>query len=167
MTPGALDQRTMETRNDILVYTTAPFKEGVELSGPINVTLYVSSDAKDTDFTIRLVDVASDGAAYNLDDNIQRMRYRDGYEKPPVWMQAGSVYKVTFQPMQTSDFIAAGHSLRIEVSSSNFPRFDRNLNTGGNNYDEEKSVVARNAVHHSSQYPSQITVTVVPDPHPM
>jgi putative CocE/NonD family hydrolase len=167
VTPGALDQRTMEARNDILVYTTAPFKEGVELSGPINVTLYVSSDAKDTDFTIKLVDVDSDGVAYNLDDNIQRMRYRDGYEKPLVWMQKGSVYKVTFQPMQTSDFIAAGHSLRIEVSSSNFPRFDRNLNTGGNNYDEATGVVAHNEVHHSSQYPSQITVTVVPDPHPM
>jgi hypothetical protein len=69
--------------------------------------------------------------------------------------------------MQTSDYIAAGHSLRIEVSSSNFPRFDRNLNTGGNNYDEAKGVVAHNEVHHSAEYPSEITITVVPHPHPM
>ncbi|MGC1781140.1 MAG: CocE/NonD family hydrolase [Acidobacteriaceae bacterium] len=164
--PGAFDQRQMETRNDILVYTTKPFNQGTEMSGPINVTLYVSSDAKDTDFTVKLIDVDPNGPAYNLDENIQRMRYRNGYNKPLVWMQPGNVYKVTFQPMQTSDYIPAGHSLRIEVSSSNFPRFDRNLNTGGNNYDEVKGVVAHNEVHHSTEYPSQITITTVPDPHP-
>lgn len=165
--PGAFDQRQMETRYDILVYTTEPFKEGTEVSGPIHVTLYVSSDAKDTDFTLKLIDVAPDGPAYNLDENIQRMRYRNGYDKPVAWMEPGQVYKVTFQPMQTSDYFPAGHSLRIEVSSSNFPRFDRNLNTGGNNYDETKSVVAHNEVHHSAEYPSEITITVVPHPHPM
>ncbi|MGC2509764.1 MAG: CocE/NonD family hydrolase, partial [Acidobacteriaceae bacterium] len=165
--PGAFDQRQMETRNDILVYTTEPFKEGTEVSGPIHVTLYVSSDAKDTDFTLKLIDVAPDGPAYNLDENIQRMRYRNGYDKPVAWMEPGQVYKVTFQPMQTSDYFPAGHSLRIEVSSSNFPRFDRNLNTGGNNYDETKSVVAHNEVHHSAEYPSEITITIVPHPHPM
>lgn len=164
---GALDQRGMETRNDILVYTTAPFKEGTEMSGPINITLYVSSDAKDTDFTVKLIDVYPNGPAYNLDENIQRMRYRNGYDKPLAWMRPGKVYKMTFQPMQTSDYIAAGHSLRIEVSSSNFPRFDRNLNTGGNNYDEVKGVVAHNEVHHSTEYPSKITITVVPHPHLM
>src|SRR5262245_5902313 len=157
---GAFDQRKMESRNDILVYTTEPFKEGVELSGPIVPTLYVSSDAKDTDFTVKVIDVYPDGRAYNLDETIQRMRYRDGYEKK-VWMEKDKVYKVTFQPLNTSNYFAAGHRLRIEVSSSNFPRFDRNLNTGGNNYDEAKGVVARNAVHHSKQYPSSITVTVV------
>ncbi len=167
VTPGALDQREMETRNDILVYTSAPFKEGTEMSGPVDITLYVSSDAKDTDFTVKLIDVDSSGVAYNLDETIQRMRYRDGYDKPVQWMQPGKVYKVTFQPMQTSDYIAAGHSLRVEVSSSNFPRFDRNLNTGGKNYDEVNGVVAHNEVHHSPEYPSQITVTVVPQPHPM
>jgi predicted acyl esterase len=89
------------------------------------------------------------------------MRYREGYDKPNVWMQPGKVYKVTLHPMVTSNYFAAGHHIRIEVSSSNFPRFDRNLNTGGKNYDESKGVVARNAVHHSRQYPSQITLTVV------
>ncbi len=165
--PGAVDQRQMETRRDILVYTSAPFQQGIEISGPVQVTLYVSSDAKDTDFTVKVVDVDPNGPAYNLDENIQRMRYRNGYDKPLAWMEPGKIYKVTFQPMQTSDYIAAGHSLRIEVSSSNFPRFDRNLNTGGNNYDEVKGVVAHNEVHHSTAYPSEITITVVPHPHPM
>jgi putative CocE/NonD family hydrolase len=159
---GAFDQRKMETREDILVYTSEPFKTGTELSGPITPTLYVSSDVKDTDFTVKILDVHPDGRAYNLDESIQRMRYRDGYEKPPVWMESGKVYKVTLQPLTTSNYFAPGHRLRIEVSSSNFPRFDRNMNTGGNNYDEAKGVVAHNRVHHSKQFPSQITVTVVP-----
>jgi putative CocE/NonD family hydrolase len=158
---GAFDQRKMEARNDILVYTSEPFKEGTELSGPITPTLYVSSDAKDTDFTVKVIDVYPDGRAYNLDESIQRLRYRDGYDKPLAWMEPGKVYKVTLQPLNTSNYFEAGHSLRIEISSSNFPRFDRNLNTGGNNYDEEKGVVAHNSVHHSKQYPSQVVVTVV------
>jgi uncharacterized protein len=151
----------METRNDILVFTSEPFKEGTTISGPIEPTLFVASDAKDTDFTVKVMDVYPDGKAFNLDESIQRMRYRDGYDKPLVWMEAGKVYKVTLQPLTTSNFFAPGHRLRVEVSSSNFPRFDRNLNTGGNNYDEAQGVVAHNSVHHSKLYPSQITVTVV------
>lgn len=156
----------MEARNDVLVYTTPPFTSGTEMSGPINVSLYVSSSAKDTDFTFRIDDVYPDGRAFNLIENIQRMRYRDGYDKPPVWMEPGRVYKVNFQPIDFSNYFAAGHRLRLEVSSSNFPRFDRNLNTGGNNYDETNFVIAHNSVHHSSEYPSKITITVVPNPHP-
>ena len=158
---GAFDQRKMEERPDILVYTTEPLKEGIEVSGPIEVTLYVSSDVKDTDFTVKLIDVYPDGKAYNLDETIQRMRYRDGYDRPLVWMEPGKVYKVTLQPMTTSNYFDVGHRIRIEISSSNFPRFDRNLNTGGKNYDESVGVVAHNAVHHSKQYPSKITITVV------
>lgn len=161
ITAGSFDQRENEARPDVLVYSTEPLKEGIEVSGPIEVTLYVSSDAKDTDFTVKLLDVYPDGRAYNLDETIQRMRYREGYDKPSVWMQAGKVYKVTLSPLTTSNYFAAGHRIRIEVSSSNFPRFDRNLNTGGRNFDESKGVVARNAVHHSKQYPSEIKITVV------
>jgi putative CocE/NonD family hydrolase len=161
ITAGSFDQRKMELRPDILVYTSEPFKEGVEVSGPIVPTLYVSSDAKDTDFTVKIIDVYPDGRAFNLDESIQRMRYREGYEKPPVWMEPGRVYPVTLQPLTTSNYFDAGHRLRIEVSSSNFPRFDRNLNTGGNNYDEDKGVIAHNVVHHSKQYPSQVAVTIV------
>jgi putative CocE/NonD family hydrolase len=159
--PGAIDQRSMETRDDILVYSTGPLKEGMEVTGPIDVTLYVSSDARDTDFTVKLIEVLPDGTAYNIDDNIQRARYRDGYDKPPVWMEKDKVYKVAFQPMVTSNYFAPGHQLRIEVSSSNFPRFDRNLNTGGDNVSETQAVVAHNQVHHSAQYPSSITLSVV------
>jgi putative CocE/NonD family hydrolase len=158
---GAFDQRKMEARADILVYTTEPLKEGMEVSGPMEATLYVSSDDKDTDFTVKVIDVYPDGRAYNLDETIQRVRYRDGYDKPSVMMERDKVYKVALQPMTTSNWFPAGHRLRIEVSSSNFPRFDRNLNTGGNNYDEATGVVAHNAVHHSQQYPSQLTVSVV------
>jgi putative CocE/NonD family hydrolase len=161
ITAGSFDQRKMEGRPEVLVYTSEAFKEGVELSGPIVPTLYVSSDARDTDFTVKVLDVYPDGRAYNLDESIQRMRYREGYDKPLVWMEKGKVYKVALQPLTTSNYFVPGHRLRIEVSSSNFPRFDRNLNTGGNNYDEAKGVVARNVVHHSKQYPSQVTVTVV------
>ncbi|MGA8431404.1 MAG: CocE/NonD family hydrolase [Candidatus Sulfotelmatobacter sp.] len=158
--PGALDQRALEMRDDVLVYSTGPLKEGIEVSGPIDLTLYISSDAKDTDFTVKLIEVLPDGTAYNIDENIQRVRYREGYAKP-VWMEKGKVYKVTFQPTQTSNYFAAGDELRIEISSSNFPRFDRNLNTGGENYNESKAVVAHNEVHHSAQYPSSLTLSVM------
>jgi hypothetical protein len=159
--PGAVDQRGIEARQDVLVYSTGPLKEGLEVSGPIDVTLYVASDVKDTDITVKLVDVLPDGTAYNIDDNIQRLRYREGYDKPPVWMEKGRVYKVTLQPMQTSNYFASGEELRIELSSSNFPRFDRNLNTGGNNVGETTGIVAHNEVHHSVLYPSSITLSVV------
>jgi hypothetical protein len=165
--PGSLDQRKMEARPDILVYTTDAFKEGTELSGPIIPTLYVSGDTKDTDFTVKIIDVYPDGTAYNLDESIQRMRYRNGYDKPLAWMEKDKVYKVALQPLNTSNYFPAGHKLRIEVSSSNFPRFDRNLNTGGNNYDETQGVVAHNVIHHSAQYPSQLTVTVVKGANPI
>ncbi len=158
---GAFDQTKMEERSDILVYSTDVLKEGFELSGPIDVTLFVSSDAKDTDFTVKLIDVDETGKAWNLDETIQRMRYRDGYDKPLAWMEKDKVYKVKFQPMTTSNYFAPGHRLRIEISSSNFPRFDRNMNTGGNNYDEVKGVVAKNSVHHSKQYPAEVVISVV------
>jgi putative CocE/NonD family hydrolase len=161
MKPGAIDQRSIEARDDVLVYSSGPLEKGLEVSGPVDVSLYLSSDAKDTDVTVKLVDVFPDGAAFNIDDNIQRVRYREGYEKPPVWMESGKVYKVTLQPIQTSIYFPPGHQLRIEVSSSDFPRFDRNLNTGGNNFDEAKGVVAHNQVHHSTAYPSGITLSVV------
>jgi putative CocE/NonD family hydrolase len=120
----------------------------------------VSSDARDTDFTVKLVDVYPDGRAYNLDETIQRARYREGYDRQ-VFMEAGEVYRLQVSPMSTSNYFAPGHRVRIEVSSSNFPRFTRNLNTGGNNYDETEGVVAHNTIHHSRHYPSQIRLPVV------
>jgi len=161
---GALDQRKMEERDDILVYTSEPLAEGIELSGPITVTYYVSSDVKDTDVTAKLIDVQPDGTAYNLDETIQRLRYREGDEKK-VWMEKGKVYKVTLTPMNTSNYFGKGHRIRLEVAGANFPRFDRNLNTGGNNYDETTAVTAHTSIHHSAEYPSTVTITVVPETH--
>ncbi|MBB4079116.1 hypothetical protein GGR28_001733 [Lewinella aquimaris] len=157
---GSFDQRVMEARNDILVYTSEPFTDDTEISGFVESSLYLSSDAKDTDVTIKLIDVSPDGAAYNLDETIQRVRYREGYDKE-VFMEESNVYRVDLTPMSTSNLFRAGHSLRIEVSSSNFPRFDRNLNTGGDNVTEQEGVVARNAIHHSAEYPSVVRVPVV------
>ena len=157
---GAMDQRGMEARNDILVYTSDVLEEGIEVSGFIETTLYVSSDAKDTDFTIKLVDVYPDGTAYNLDETIQRARYREGYDKE-VFMQEGNVYKLEMTPMSTSNYFKKGHRIRVEISSSNFPRFTRNLNTGGNNFDESEGVVAHNVVHHSAEYPSQTRLPIL------
>jgi putative CocE/NonD family hydrolase len=157
---GSFDQAQMELRNDILVYSSEPLAEGVEISGFIESTLFVSSTGLDTDVTIKLIDVYPDGKAYNLDETIQRLRYREGYDKE-VFMEKGKVYKVDLTPMVTSNYFAAGHKIRIEVSSSNFPRFDRNLNTGGNNYDETKGIVVENKIHHSKLYPSVIKLPFI------
>lgn len=157
---GSFDQQEMELREDILVYTSEPLAEGVEVSGFIEATLYLSSDVKDTDLTIKIIDVYPDGRAYNLDETIQRVRYREGYEKE-VFMESGKVYEVNMTPMSTSNYFEKGHRIRIEVSSSNFPRFDRNMNTGGNNYDEAEGVVATNKIHHSSRYPSSIKLPIM------
>jgi putative CocE/NonD family hydrolase len=157
---GSFDQRQMETRHDILVYSSEPLSTGVEVSGFIESTLYVSSDARDTDFTIKLIDVYPDGRAYNLDETILRTRYREGFDTE-VFMKEGKVYRLDLSPLSTSNYFGSGHRIRIEVSSSNFPRFDRNLNTGGTNYDESEGVVARNQVHHSKAYPSQIRLPVL------
>ena len=158
---GAFDQRGVEARHDVLVYTSEPLKEGIEVSGSVEVTLYVSSDAKDTDFTVKLIDVLPDGTAYNLDDTIQRARYREGYDRE-VFMEEAEVYKLKLSPLSTSNYFDAGHRIRIEISSSNFPRYARNLNTGGKNFDEAEGVVAHNSVHHSARHPSRIRLPVVP-----
>jgi len=157
---GSFDQQQMETRNDILIYTSEPLEEGIEVSGFIEATLYVSSDVKDTDFTIKLIDVYPDGRAFNLDETIQRVRYREGYDRE-VFMKVGEVYKLDLSPMSTSNYFKEGHRIRIEVSSSNFPRFARNLNTGGNNYDESNGIVAHSTIHHSRDHQSNIRLPIV------
>ena len=157
---GSFDQQEIELREDVLVYSTDNLKNGFEVTGFINSTIYLSSDVKDTDITIKFIDVYPDGRAFNIDETIQRVRYREGYDKE-VMMEKNSVYKVDLTPMSTSYYFKKGHQIRIEVSSSNFPRFARNLNTGGNNYDESISVVANNKIYHSKKYPSLITLPIV------
>jgi len=157
---GAFDQQEMELREDILVYTSEPLEEGIEVSGFIDTYLYLSSDVKDTDLTLKLIDVYPDGRAYNLDETIQRVRYREGYGRE-VFMEKGEIYEVKMTPLSTSNYFKKGHRIRIEISSSNFPRFDRNLNTGGNNYNETTGVIATNSIHHSSGHPGRFILPIV------
>ena len=157
---GAFDQQEVELNENILVYSSQVLKNGMEITGFINTTLYLSSDVKDTDLTVKILDVYPDGRAFNIDETIQRVRYREGYDKE-VFMEKDNVYKVNLTPMSTSNYFKKGHQIRIEISSSNFPRFARNLNTGGNNYDETKSVIANNKIHHSKKYPSSIILPIV------
>jgi putative CocE/NonD family hydrolase len=157
---GSFDQRGIEARADVLVYTSDALDEDTEVTGFISAQLFVSSDALDTDFTVKLVDVYPDGTAYNVDDTILRARYREGYDKE-VFMQEGEVYELNPTPMSTSYLFKEGHRIRVEVASSKFPQYMRNLNTGGNNYDETEGVVARNAVWHSREYPSKVSLPIV------
>ena len=156
---GSFDQRAIEARADVLVYTTEPLEDALDVTGFVRARLYVSSDAKDTDFTVKLVDVHPDGTAYNVDDTIFRARYRDGYDRE-VFMTEGEVYELKPTAMSTSYEFKAGHRVRVEIASSKFPQYMRNLNTGGNNYDETEGVTAHNTVHHSAVHPSQITLPV-------
>jgi len=158
---GSFDQRGIEARADVLVYTTDVLEDDLEVTGSVYPVLYVSSDAKDTDFTVKLVDVHPDGAAWNVDDTILRARYREGYDRQ-VFMEEGEVYELRPTPMSTSYTFRKGHRVRVEVSSSKFPQYMRNLNTGGNNYDETEGVIAINTVHHSAEHPSRIELPVMP-----
>ena len=147
-------------RNDVLVYSSPTLDEGIEVTGFLEVVLYVSSDAKDTDFTAKLVDVYPDGRAFNVQEGVLRMRYREDFRRK-VWMEEGEVYEIHLDLEATSNYFGEGHRIRLEVSSSHFPRWDRNMNTGGNNYDETEGIPAHNTVHHSPEYPSHIILPVV------
>ena len=158
---GVFDQSDVETRQDVLVYSTPVLKEGVEVTGPLEVVLYVSSSAPDTDFTAKLIDVYPDGTAFNVQESILRARYREGFDKK-VWMKPGEVYPLKIDLQATSNYFGPGHRIRLEISSSNFPRFDRNLNTGGTQFNETEWKVATNTIHHSKLYPSHIVLPVIP-----
>jgi putative CocE/NonD family hydrolase len=157
---GALDQRKIEARQDVLVYTSGPLDNDIEVSGFADTVLNVSSDAKDTDFTVKLVDVEPGGTAWILGDTIFRARYRNGYDSE-VWMKPGEIYSLHPTPIATSNVFKKGHRIRVEISSSNFPKFYRNLNTGGDNVTETVSVPARNVVHYTSANMSYIDLPVV------
>ncbi|HVY87485.1 MAG TPA: CocE/NonD family hydrolase [Hyphomonadaceae bacterium] len=158
--PGAYDQRPVEVRHDVLVYTSDPLKEKLVVAGFVNVFLSVSSDVKDTDFAVKLVDVAPDGTAYILDDTIFRARFREGYNKE-VMMRPGETYSIKPTPMSTANVFLPGHRIRVEVTSSNFPKFVRNLNTGGRNEFESVGQVANNQIRHAKAAPSYIVLPVV------
>ena len=158
---GAFDQRPVENRADVLVYTTPAFKQDTEVTGNITLELYASSSAVDTDFTGKVVDVGPDGFARNVTEGILRGRYRSSREKAEL-MNPEEVYKLTLNLWSTSNVFLAGHKLRLEVTSSNFPRFDRNLNTGENQAHSTRMVKAVNAIYHDAKHPSALIVPVVP-----
>ena len=157
---GPQDQRPAEARADVLVFTTPAFAKDTEVTGPVTLDLYVSSSAVDTDFTGMLVDVWPNGFAQNLTSGILRMRYRNSQEKPELG-NPGETYHVTVDLWATSNIFLTGHKLRLEVSSSNFPRFDRNLNTGEIQARGARMTKATNVVSHDKAHPSALIVPVV------
>ena len=160
---GPMDQRQIEKRPDVLVYSTAPLPSNTEVTGQIKAVLYASSSALDTDFTAKLVDVFPDGNARNLTDGILRARYRESLEYPKP-MTPGEVYRMTIDAGVTSNVFRAGHRIRVEISSSNFPRFDRNPNTGSLAADDREMRKATQTVYHDHDRHSYLLLPVIPAP---
>jgi len=158
---GAFDQSMVEHRADVLVYSTEPLAENVEVTGPITLTLYASSSASDTDFTGKLVDVDQNGFARNLTDGIIRARVRESQSEPKL-INPGKVYEFTIDMWSTSNLFKAGHRIRLEVSSSNFPRFDRNPNTGHELFVDAETRPALQTVMHERGFGSYVTLPVIP-----
>jgi hypothetical protein len=158
---GPMDQRPVERRRDVLVYDGRPLKEDLEVTGPVKVILHIATSAPDTDFTAKLVDVFPDGHARNLTDGILRLRYRQSLEKA-VPARPNEIYPITIDAGVTSNVFRAGHRVRLEISSSNFPRFDRNPNTGRPIADETELRNALQVVYHDRQHPSHVLLPVIP-----
>ena len=158
---GVQDQGSVEDRQDVLVYTSDPLERDLEITGPIKVRLFAASTAVDTDFTAKLVDVRPDGYAHNLQDGIIRARYRTSAAEPSL-IEPGRVYQYEIDLWSTSHVVKAGHRLRVEISSSNFPRFDRNPNTGAPIGQDSRMETARQTVHHSTNHPSHIVLPIIP-----
>jgi putative CocE/NonD family hydrolase len=160
LAPGPRDQREVEGRPDVLVYSTPPLEQDLEVTGPVELDLYAKSSAVDTDFTAKLVDVAPNGFAQDLTEGILRARYRESRStaKPIV---PGTIYQYKIDLWSTSNVFLKGHRIRVEVSSSNFPRFDRNLNTGKDSATDATILKATNTVYHDAAHPSALLLPVV------
>jgi uncharacterized protein len=161
MEPGPRDQRAIENRDDVLVYSFGPLAQDLEVTGPVSAMLFVKSSAVDTDFTGKLVDVRPDGFAMDVAEGILRMRYRDSPEHKML-MNPGQTYQISLDLWSTSNVFLRGHLLRLEISSSNFPRFDRNLNTGEDIKLARRSVSATNTIFHDAQHPSALVLPLIP-----
>jgi putative CocE/NonD family hydrolase len=158
---GPIDQRPVEQRKDVLVYSTRPLKHDLEVAGPVQLVLYVATTARDTDFTAKLIDVFPSGEARNLTDGILRLRYRNSLEKPDL-AKPGEVYRIAIDAGVTGNVFLKGHRIRVEVASSNFPRFDRNPNDGGVVANASKLRKATQTIYHDAAHPSALVLTVVP-----
>ena len=161
LAPGPRDQRPNESREDVLVYSTEPFSRDFEVTGPVSAEVYAKSSAVDTDFTAKLIDVWPNGFAQNLTEGIVRARYRDSQETPEM-MNPGQIYKLLIDLWSTSNVFRPGHRLRLEITSSNFPRFDRNLNTGQKIGFDTRYVSATNTIYHDAQHSSAVLLPIVP-----
>ena len=159
---GPMDQRAVELRPDVLVFTSSPLTEDLEVTGPVRVELYAATSAPDTDFTAKLVDVFPSGEARILTDGILRMRYRTSLEKAEL-AKPGEIYKLTIDAGVTSNVFLPGHRVRVEISSSNFPRFDRNPNTGRPIADEITLHRALQTLYHDKAHPSRVLLPVIPN----
>jgi putative CocE/NonD family hydrolase len=159
--PGIFDQRDLESRPDVLVYSTAPLSSPLSIAGPVRAVLYVSSDVKDSDIAAKLLDVDETGHAWNVANGILRLRYRGGLASPAL-MRADSVYRVQVNLNTVAWQFRPGHRIRLYVTSSDFPMYDRNLNTGGDNVTETQWVTAHNVVHIGAQSASALMLPVVP-----
>ena len=159
--PGARDQKEVEARPDVLVYSTPPLEQDTEVTGPVTLNLYAKSSAVDTDFTAKLVDVWPNGLAQNLTEGILRAVYRESASAPTP-IVPGQVYEYKIDVWSTSNVFLKGHRIRLEVSSSNFPRFDRNLNNGKNAADSSDYVKATNTILHDAEHPSTLLLPIVP-----
>ncbi len=157
---GQKNQSEVEMRKDVLVYTSPALAEDLTVTGIVKARLFVSSSAPDTDFTVKLVDVQADGRPMNICDTIYRMRYRKGYTKVEM-MKAGEVYEVEFDVDFTSYMFKKGHCVRVEISSSNFPHYERNLNTEKMPAKETEPAIANQTVYHGGAKPSCIILPVV------
>jgi len=161
LAPGPRDQRSIEERNDVLVYSTPPLAHDLEVTGPVRFEFFAASSVADTDFTAKLLDVAPDGTAINLTEGILRARYRDS-QATPAPLVPGKPYLLSIDLWATSNVFRNGHRLRLEVSSSNFPRFDRNLNTGNPAANSATWLQATNTILHDKAHPSALILPMVP-----
>ena len=157
---GPMDQREVEQRRDVLVYSTKPLRRDVEVVGPVKAVLYVSTTARDTDFTAKLVDVFPDGTARTLTDGILRLRYRNSLERAEA-ATPGQIYEIAVDAGVTGNVFLKGHRIRLEVSGSNFPRFDRNPNTGTPIATETHLMKATQTLYHDRQHPSRLVLMVM------
>ncbi len=158
---GPYDQTKVEERQDVLVYSTPLLEQPVEITGPVKLQLYASSSARDTDFTAKLVDVYPDGKAYNLCEGILRATYRQGRDHP-LLLEPGQIEPFEIDLWVTSDLVKVGHRIRVEISSSNFPRFDRNPNTGKPFGTDTEMLSASQTIIHDKAHPSHLVLPIIP-----
>jgi putative CocE/NonD family hydrolase len=158
---GPYDQAALDDRDDVLRFVTAPFEEPTEITGPVSVELYATTDARDTDFMAKLIVVKPDGMAFNLVDGVIRARYREGFdEERPI--EPGKTYKYTLDLWATSYLLSPGDRLRLDVTSSNYPRLARNLNTGAPFAKTSEMQVAHQTIHLGGRYPSKLILPFIP-----